>query len=191
MKFLDYTKELNRLAIELQGSDEIINEEDIIKAIFYINNMYIDDTGDCLIFLAALNLCNAYVKYDRNNIGYSFKKGIKYIIDVLNNRDIKDTYVNKVNNNGKLYLFQIGEIQFSFHDEKDVLIDEKYMKNLTWDGVRKQKCAKAIFDLVINNKLRVTNKTFRGKDLSNKLEKILDNYRNKKINALDLLVFKI
>ena len=191
MEFLDYTKELNKLAINLQDNDEIIAEEDIIKAIFYINNMYIDDTGDCLIFLAALNLCNAYVKYDRDNIGYSFKKGIKYIIDVLNNRDIKDIYVSKVNNNGKLYLFQIGEIQFSFHDEKDVLIDEKYVRNLTWDGVRKQKCAKFIFDSVINNKLRVTGMTYRGKKLYDKWKQVLDNYKNKKIDVKDMFIFKI
>ena len=191
MEFLKYTKELNKLAIELQDDNQIITEEDIIKAIFYINNMYIEDTGDCLIFLAALNLCNAYVKYDRNNIGYSFKKGIKYIIDVLNNRNISDIYVSKVSNNGKLYLFQVGEIQFSFHDEKDVLADEKYIRNLTWDGVRKQKCAKVIFNSVVNNKLRVTNVTFRGRNLSEKLNKILDNYRNKKIDVKDLLVVKI
>ena len=191
MDFLKYTKELYKLAIELQDDNEIIGEEDIIKAIFYINNMYIEDTGDCLIFLAALNLCNAYVKYDRNNIGYSFKKGIKYIIDVLNNRDIKDICVNKVDNNGKLYLFQIGDIQFSFHDEKDVLVDEKYVKNLMWDGVRKQKCAKAIFESVINNKIRVTNVTFRGRNLTEKMRQVLDNYKTKKIDVKDMLVFKI
>ena len=125
MEFLEYTKEINQLAIDLQDNEEEIMLEDIIKAIFYINNMYINDTGDCLIFLAALNLCNAYVKYDRKNIGYSFKKGIQYLIEVLNNRDIKDIYVNKTNNDGNLYLFQIGEIQFSFHDEKNVFINEK------------------------------------------------------------------
>lgn len=191
MEFLEYTKELNKLAINLQDNDEIIAEEDIIKAIFYINNMYIDDTGDCLIFLAALNLCNAYVKYDRKNIGYSFKKGIEYLISVLNIRDIKDIYVNKVNNDGALYLFQIGDIQFSFHDEKNVVINDKYLKELTWDGVRKQKCAKAIFDSVINNKLRVTNKTYRGKNILEKLEQLLDNYRTKKIDVKDLLIFRI
>lgn len=191
MEFLEYTKELNELAISLQDNEEVISLEDVIKAVFYINNMYIEDTGDCLIFLAALNLCNAYVKYDRKNIGYSFKKGIEYLIDVLNNRCIKDIYVNNVNNGGKLYLFQIGEIQFSFHDEKNVIVEERYLKDLVWDGVRKQKCAKAIFDSVVKNKLRVTNKTYRGKDLSEKLDKVLDNYKTKKIDSDDLLVFKI
>ena len=191
MEFLEYTKELNKLAINLQDNDEEIMLEDVIKAIFYINNMYIDDTGDCLIFLAALNLCNAYVKYDRKNIGYSFKKGIQYLIEVLNNRDIKDIYVNKTNNDGNLYLFQIGEIQFSFHDEKNVFINEKYLKELTWDGIRKQKCAKVIFESVINNKLRVTGMTYRGKKLDDKWEQVLDNYKNKKIDVNDMLVFKI
>lgn len=191
MEFLKYTKKLNELAINLQDNEEEIMLEDVIKAIFYINNMYIDDTGDCLIFLAALNLCNAYVKYDRNNIGYSFKKGIEYLIDVLNNRNINDIYVNKTNNDGKLYLFQIGDIQFSFHDEKNVVINEKYLKELNWDGVRKQKCAKAIFETCVNNKLRVTNVTYRGKKLSDKWKQVLDNYRNKKVDVKDLLIFRI
>ena len=84
MKFLEYTKELNKLVINLGDKEEIIDEEDLIKAIFYMNNMYIDDTGDCLIFLSALNLCNSYVKQDKSRIGYTFKKGIEYIINVLN-----------------------------------------------------------------------------------------------------------
>ena len=28
--------------------------------------MYVGDTGDCLIFLASLNLCNAYVKNNKD-----------------------------------------------------------------------------------------------------------------------------
>lgn len=191
MEFLNYTKELNALAINSQDIVENISEEDLIRAIFYLNNMYINDTGDCLIFLACLNLCNTYVKYDRNKIGYSFKKGIEYIIEVLNNRDIKDIYVNCTKSDGQVYIFQIGNVQFSFHDEKDVFIDSKYVKDLSWDGVRKQKCAKAIFESVVNNKLRVTGKTYRGKLLDEMLDKTIDNYKNDKVDIRDLLVFKM
>lgn len=191
MKFLEYTKELNELVINFGDKEEIIDEEDLIKAIFYMNNMYIDDTGDCLIFLSALNLCNSYVKQDKSRIGYTFKKGIEYIINVLNYRDIKDIYVGNSNNNGNLYIFQIGDIQFSFHDEKKVEINEKYLKDLSWDGVRKQKCAKYIFEMAIKNEIRVTNKTYRGNQLNKKLDEMLENYRMKKTNVRELLVFKM
>lgn len=191
MEFINYTKELNQLAIDHQEEIEPILEEDIIKAIAYLNNIYIDDTGDCLIFLAALNLCNAYVKQNNSQISYSFKKGIEYILDILNYKTIDDIYVNQIKNNGTLFIFQIGHIQFSFHDEKTVSINERYLKNLSWDEVKKQKCAKSIFNSAINNEMRVTNKTFRGKNLREKIAKTIENYQLSKSNLKDLMKLKI
>ena len=191
MNFINYTKELNNIAKNLQEANEIILEKDAVKAITYLNNIYIEDAGDCLIFLSALNLCNTYVKQTNSKIGYTFKKGIKYLIDTLNYRDISDIYINSIQNKGTLYLFQIGDIQFSFHDEKPVEINEQYLKELSWDGIKKQKCAKSIFDSSINNKLRTTNKTFRGKNLTDKVEKTLENYHEKKLDIKDLLILKL
>lgn len=191
MNFLEYTKKLNKLAIEHQEEQELIDEEDVVKAITYINNMLIEDIGDCLIFLAALNLCNAYVKQNNSKITYTFKKCIEYILDILNYKHIDDIFINKSKNNGTLFIFQIGAIQFSFHDEKIVHINEKYLKDLSWDGVRKQKCAKSIFNSVINNKIHVTNKTFRGKNLHEKVEKTLQSYKLEKTNISDLLAVKL
>lgn len=191
MDFLNYTKKLNDLAISLQEENETISDEDIVRAITYLNNIYIEDSGDCLIFLSSLNLCNTYVKQTNSKISYSFKKGIKHIIDILNQRYITDIYINRNKNNGTLYIFQVGNIQFSFHDEKIVEIDEKYLKDLTWDGVKKQKCAKSIFNSAIDNKIRVTNKTYRGKDLKEKVEKTLENFQTEKTNIEELLALEI
>lgn len=191
MEFLNYTKELNKIATSLQEESELISEEDIVKAVAYLNNIYIEDTGDCLIFLSALNLCNTYVKQTNSKIGYSFKKGIKYLIDILNYRNIKDISISRSKNNGTLYLFQLGNIQFSFHDEKIVEINEKYLKDLSWDGIKKQKCAKSIFYSAINNKIRVSNKTYRGKDLKEKVNKLLSNYKEEKTNIKDLITLKL
>ena len=191
MDFINYTKELNNIAKNLQEENEIITEEEVVKAITYLNNIYIEDAGDCLIFLSALNLCNTYVKQTNSKIGYTFKKGIKYLIDTLNYRDIKDIHISSIQNKGTLYLFQIGDIQFSFHDEKPVEINEKYLKELSWDGIKKQKCAKSIFNSAINNKLRTTNKTFRGKNLNEKVEKTLENYHENKLDIKDLLILKL
>jgi len=189
MEFLKFTDELNKEAIRLKNISEDIMEEDLVMAITYLNNIYIEDIGDVLIFLSALNLCNAYVKNNKSKFSYVFKKGIEYIIDVLNYNQIDNIYINTSKNNGNLYIFQIGEIQFSFHDEKKVLINHKYLKELEWDGVRKQNCAKSIFYHSINNKICVTNMTFRGKNLFEKVSKTLDNYRNGKIGIDDMKVF--
>ena len=193
MKFIKYTKKLNEIALNKQNEKEteILNEEDIIKAITYLNYMLIEDTGDCLIFLSALNLCNAYVKQNNSKITYSFKKCIEYFLEIINYKNIKDLYIYKNKDKGTLFIFQIGEIQFSFHDEKRVEISKQYIKRLSWDGIKKQKCAKSIFNSVINNKSRTTNKTFRGKNLNDKVEKTLENYRQNKLNIKDLLILKL
>jgi hypothetical protein len=193
MEFIKYTKKLNEIALNKQNEKEteILNEEDIIKAITYLNYMLIEDTGDCLIFLSALNLCNAYVKQNNSKITYSFKKCIEYFLEIINYKNIKDLYVYKNKNNGTLFIFQIGEIQFSFHDEKLVEINEQYIKELSWDGIKKQKCAKTLFEQAINNNVRTTNKTYRGKNLKEKVEKTLENYKEKKIDIKDLLILKI
>ena len=190
MEFINYTKKLNILAKKLQNETEIINEEDIVKAITYINNMIIEDTGDCLIFLSSLNLCNAYVKQTNSKIGYTFKKYIEYLVDILNHKSIKDIHISKIKNNGTLIIFQIGQIQFSFHDEKKIEINEKYLSELTWDGIKKQKCAKSIFYSATNNKIRTTNKTFRNHDLEEKVNKTLKNYQLEKTDIQDLIYVK-
>ena len=65
-----------------------------------------------------------------------------------------------------------------------VYIEDKY-------GIKKQKCAKSIFNSAINNTLRTTNKTFRGKNLTDKVEKTLENYHENKLKIKDLLVLKL
>ena len=193
MEFINYTKRLNEIALSKQKEteSELLTEEDIIKAITYINNMLIEDSGDCLIFLSSLNLCNAYVKQNNSKITYSFKKCIEYFIEILNYKNIKDLYICKIKNNGTLFIFQIGEIQFSFHDEKTVEINKQYIKELSWDGIKKQKCAKTIFNSAINNKIRVTNRTYRNQDLDEKISKTIENYKKEKNNINDLIAEKI
>jgi len=193
MEFIKYNKKLNEIALSKQKETqlELLDEEDAIKAITYLNHMLIEDTGDCLIFLSALNLCNAYVKQNNSKITYSFKKCIEYFLEVVNYKNIKDLYVYKDKNNGTLFIFQIGEIQFSFHDEKPVEINKQYIKELSWDGIKKQKCSKTIFNSSIENKIRVTNKTYRNQNLHEKVLKTLENYKQEKTDINDLIAVKI
>lgn len=189
MSFLEYTKELNDKAISLQDIKEELSESDLVCAIAYLNNIYIKDIGDCLIFLSALNLCNAYVKDNKSKFSYYFKMGIEHLIDILNYNYVDGIYINTSSNNGNLYIFQVGNIQFSFHDEKKVIINDRYLKELSWDGIRKQNCCKSIFDSAINNKICVSNMTFRGKDLEKKVSRMMDNYKTGKIKLDDIKVF--
>lgn len=147
------TKKINEKAKELQNITEIIEEKDIDIALKNLNNLKINNIYDCLIYLSSLNLCNAYVKQTNSKIGYSFKKYIKTFIETINKLEIPNLYINKINNNGTLYIFQIENIQFSFHDEKEVEINNRYKKEIPWDGIKKQKCAKTIFYLIINNRI--------------------------------------
>lgn len=191
MSFEVYTDNLNELVKKMQTEKELIEDIDVIRAIGYINNIYINNTGDCLIFLSAINLCNAYVKQNDSKIDYYFKKCITKFIEMLNDRDISNVYVNKIKDNSTLYLFQVSNIQFSFHDEKIVDINSKYLRDLNWDGIRKQNCAKTIFLSAINNNIDVSNKSIDGSDLNLKISNILDDYYNKKINIEDLLIIHI
>lgn len=191
MEFSKYTDSLNKYVLSNQIKKEEILEEDIIMAISYINNIDINDCGDCLIFLSAINLCNAYVKQDNSKIGYYFKKCVTKFIEVLNEKDISNIYVNRVNDKNTLYIFQISNIQFSFHDEKKVDINNKYYKELKWDGIRKQNCAKTIFLSAINNNINVSNRARDGSDLNMKIANILDNYYKKIVDIQDLLIIRI
>lgn len=191
MDFSKYTDKLNKYVLSNQIEKEEVLEEDIIMAISYINNIDINDCGDCLIFLSAINLCNAYVKQDNSKIGYYFKKCVTKFIEVLNEKDISNIYVNRVSDKNTLYIFQVSNIQFSFHDEKKVDINNKYNKKLKWDGIRKQNCAKTIFLSAINNNINVSNKAKDGSDLNMKIANILDNYYKEIVDIQDLLIIRI
>ena len=170
---------LNEYAKNYHGETEIITEEDIIKAIYYIDNLFINNELDVLIYLSALNLCNSYAKQIDNHDIYKFKKDIATLINIINERNVPNVHVCETNNNGNLYIFQVSNIQFSFHDEKKVTINEAYHKDMTWDGIRKQPCAKTLFDKSINNNLATRCITTTGKPITVLVNKLIEDYHNK------------
>ena len=84
----ELTNELNGYAKKYNSANEIIDKEDIIKAIYFIDNLYIDNEIDVLVFLLSLNLCNAYAKQIDNHDIYKFKKDIATLIKIINERNI-------------------------------------------------------------------------------------------------------
>lgn len=185
--FINFTKELNNYAKNYNLDNEIISNEDIILAIYYINNLYIETELDVLIFLSALNLCNAYIKQNKDNISYSFKKGIGTLIKIANENHFNNLKIYEINNSGNLYIFQIGYLQFSFHDEKKIEIDKYYYQELKWDGIKKQPCAKTIFKRIINNDLFKQALTMQGENIYNKSNELLTSYKNNKISFEDII----
>lgn len=56
---------------------------------------------------------------------------------------------------------------------------------------KKQKCAKSIFNSAINNRICVTNKTLRGKNLKEKITKIIEDYQLEKTDIKELMSTKL
>lgn len=178
----ELTNELNEYAKNYHDKSELITKEDFIRAVYYINNLFIDNELDVLVFLLSLNLCNAYAKQVANHDVYKFKKDIATLIKIINERNIPNVYACQTNNNGNLYIFQVSNIQFSFHDEKKVEISELYYKDMTWDGIRKQPCAKTLLDKVLSNKLTDNMLNMDGELIKESINKLIDDYRNKVIS---------
>ena len=182
-----FTKALNDYAKEHNSEFEDILEDDFIKAIYYIDNLYISNEWDVLTFLSCLNLCNAYAKEFKNHNVYKFKKDIATIIEILNDHHIPNIKMCKTEDKGTLYIFEIANIQFSFHDEKDVVIDEYYKKDLKWDGIRKQLSASTIFNNCIDNKNTVRQVTTMGKPIKLLVNKLLEDYHKKIITFEEIM----
>lgn len=176
---INFTKELNEYAKGYDKENEVIEKEDIIRAFYTINNLFVRDEVDVLLFLAALNLCNAYAKQEGNHDIYKFKKDIATLTKITYGKNIPNINICETNDKGNLYIFTVGNIQFSYHDEKKVDIDPFYYKEMVWDKIRKQPCAKTIFNRCFNSKLTSMCLTMTGKPFKILLNKLIDDYHKK------------
>lgn len=186
MEKKEYYNRINETIIELQANDkEWIEDVMAVKAYYIIKNIFIENVHDVFLFCSALNLLNTYVKQDKK-IGYQFKLELNYLLAVLKNNKIEGISIDYQNNNGNLLVIDILGVQFSFHNPKITnelkrIIGSDYKKDITWDGIRKQQCARTVFELAISCPNR-TNSTFRGKDLDKCVERLIENYQNNKIS---------
>ena len=176
MNLIDFTNELNEYAKGYNKENEIIDKEDIIRAIYTINNLFVKSEEDVLLFLASLNLCNAYAKQVDNHDIYRFKKDIATLTNILYGKNIPNINICEVNDKGNLYIFMVGNIQFSYHDEKKVDIDPFYYKEMVWDKIRKQPCAKTIFNRCFDSELTDMCITMTGKPFKILVNKLVNDY---------------
>ena len=65
----EFFNDINEKVIALQQYDkEIVDDISAAKAIYYIENMAIENTFDAFLFCSAINLLNTYVKQQKKII---------------------------------------------------------------------------------------------------------------------------
>ena len=183
----ELTMLLNEYAKNYQGENEPVTDDDLIRALYYLDNLYISSEIDVLIYLSALNLCNSYAKQNKDHDIYKFKKGLSTIIDILNDHPIANIKICMRNNDGNLYIFKVHNITFSFHDEKKLTIGDEYYEDMTWDGIKKQPCAKTLFEKITNNALSVHSITTTGKPISLLADKLIEDYHNQVLTFEEII----
>ena len=132
---------------------EYVSIEDAALAYTIIKDISYKDVPDFYLGSASLNLLNTYVKQKDSLIDYRFKKYTKTLIETLANTNIDGIKMDlQIDKGMRLLMIQLhDEIQFSFHRPSidNELFDKLHKKSieggLTFDGVRKQKCANTVF----------------------------------------------
>lgn len=122
-----------------------------IEALAYVKTLRIKSIEDALLFMTSANSVNKYIKIDpKFKKLYNFKEDIFFAADILAAGKIpKVTYgFHHDEGVGRVLVIQIGEIQFSFHDDRKL---DKYQnlsadQNLTWREVRLQPHSKFVYE---------------------------------------------
>lgn len=191
--FEEFCMRVNDTCKKLQEDPkEKITDQTAFMAYACVKNMRLMDTGDVLLFCAAMNLLNTYVKQKTNKLGYGFKKEIGYLFGISLNVGIRDVLIDlQMDGTNNLLVIEILGVQFSFHN---IIVTRALKKicstanaqHLEWDEIRKQLCANTLFEMVLANKERCCGETFRGKSLEKKLATLNENFLSNKITFKDL-----
>ena len=158
------TNSLNKLATERMkiGIKEHILHSQAYEALEIVQTLEVNTVEDVLLFCAAMNLLNTYVKQRDRYFGYYFKSYLNYLFETLLKNSLPeinigiDISVTKKGTAVAYVIVQIENVQFSFHQisVSNELLELKQntniVKELTFDGIRKQMCASAIFEMVKN-----------------------------------------
>ena len=171
--------------------EELEDEEDI-------NRFYIDPKSnfsfffDLILFIISIITFFEIPLYLAMNLNFCKAQRFSFndIINILNECKIPNIKICNTNDKGNLYIFKIGNIQFSFHDEKIINIDSFYQSDMVWDRVKKQPCASTIFNNCTDNKNVLSQVTTTGKPIKILINKLIDDY-HKKILTFDEIIESI
>lgn len=160
---------------------ELIDSIDVVKAYAILYHGQVENSYDVYLFLACINLLNTYVKQNKKAISYSFKSRIFFINDIIATSTFDDIKINYLASKSELLLmYEVLGVQFSFHGiimEKGIWdMLKKYQAQFSWDGIRKQKCAKTVFDTILSKK-ELTALTRDYRNLYEYLDEVVDLYK--------------
>ncbi len=164
---------------------EIISDIDAVKAYGILYHALVENEEDVYLFLSCINLLSTFAKQNKKKITYSFKSRIFFLNELLAYNDFKNIKVSYFYTKAQsLYMVMVNDVQFSFHN---VIIEKgawdllkKYQAQLSWDGIRKQMCAKTVFNVALA-KQNLTRKTRNYEDLMEYLNRLEEEYNNGKI----------
>jgi len=164
---------------------EIISDIDAVKAYGILYHALVENEDDVYLFLSCINLLSTFAKQNKKKITYSFKSRIFFLNELLAYNDFKNIKVSYFYTKAQsLYMVMVNDVQFSFHN---VIIEKgawdllkKYQAQLSWDGIRKQMCAKTVFNVALA-KQNLTRKTRNYEDLMEYLNRLEEEYNNGKI----------
>ncbi len=150
---------------------ERVPEDLMVIAEATVRSMCITNTQDAFLYFASLNLLNSYVKTDKKNISYGFKRLVSAGIDgILANEVENVTFCYDAKE--KSMLINVAGLQFGFHNVKPnssvkfLMLNPgnengKYYKQQSWEGVRLQAMAVSLFDFA-NNLEGLSNTSIAG-----------------------------
>lgn len=159
---------------------EVISDIDVVKAYSILYHALVLNENDVYLFLSCINLLSTYAKQNKKKISYSFKSRIFFLNELLAYNDFKNIKVSYFYTKSQsLYMVMVNDVQFSFHN---VIIEKgawdllkKYQAQLSWDGIRKQICAKTVFDIALS-KNNLTKQTRDYEDLMEFLDKKVEDF---------------
>lgn len=170
MGFKDELREFQRQVVLLQGRecDEQIEHEDAVIALVVLNYIQYKKVPDLFLGCAAMNLLNTYVKQPKAKLNYQFRRHMQSLLkgfeDVNQPKAVRVWHDDK---NGMVFLMIVfWNFQFSFHGERmtEAVKNLAQSKVIPWDGIRKQLCAKTIFEFALSDEW-LSNLTLNGADL--------------------------
>lgn len=161
---------------------EVVNDIDVVKAYIILYHAEIKNAYDVYLFLASINLLSTYAKQNKKKINYSFKSRLFFLNSLLAYNEFSDIKISYFYTPKEtLYMFQVFDVQFSFHNvivEKGVWdLLKNYQAQLSWDGIRKQKCAVTCFNTALN-KEELTNQTRQYENLKEFIDKKIEDFNN-------------
>lgn len=176
--FVFLTEKFNEKFLACQNlQKESVSDDEVVRALSYIEWLDISRLEDCFLFCAALNLCNTYVKQQGRKIDYSFKLKLPRLLKAVVNKKIDGILFDfQKDKRTSLLIVQIGKVQFSFHSVRsdeiiEILDKHKELKSqIEWDGIRKQMCSVSVFDIAEKN-VRAPQ-SITGESITNRLEYI-------------------